>query len=317
MKVVYIFTSSPEGCYLEMLLLSVYSLREHDPGREVDLVLDQDTFELLEEKRIPLLEDVKMIPVSTPPAFDGLKKSRYLKTGLRRIVEGDFLYLDIDTLICGPLGEIETIRAEIAAVSNENGPLTVHPQKLQQQSQLAGFGEQKNTPGFNGGVLFVRESEFTFRFFDIWRERWLQSVNRGVLFDQPALWQANLDTGCLIFELSGEWNCQICSSVGPHYFKKAKIIHYYGSLYSFPKDFILPHLKPTGEMDDVAISIARKPQKDGFGIYHPSHVEVLKLLFSHLLYRLTDCPSAFRLLQHLSPRLSRLVSWVLNRFPRR
>ena len=317
MKVVYILTSTPEDCYLELFLLSLRSLRQHDPGREVNLILDLDTYERLAEKRILLLEDVKMIPVSIPPAFDGIKKSRYLKTGLRRIIEGDFLYLDIDTLICEPLGEIETIRAEIAAVSNENGPLTVHPQKLQQQSQLAGFGEQKDTPGFNGGVLFVRESEFTFRFFDIWRERWLQAVNRGVPFDQPALWQANLNTGCAIHELAGEWNCQIITKVGPHYFNSAKVIHYYGSLDSPFIKFILPHIKHTGEMDDVAISIAQDPKKNGLGIYVLKHAENLKLFSAHLYFGLVACPTAYRFVLNLSHFLSKPVIWILNRIPKR
>lgn len=317
MKVVYILTSTPEDFYLEMFLLSLCSLRQHDPGREINLVLDLDSYERLQEERIPLLEDVKMIPVSIPPAFDSIKKSRYLKTILRHIIEGDFLYLDIDTLICGPLAEIEQIHAEIAAVSNGNGPLMVHSKESQQRSLLAGFGDQKNVPGFNGGVLFVRDSEFAYRFFDIWRERWLQSVDRGVPFDQPALWQANLDTGCKIHELAGEWNCQIITKVGPHYFNSAKVIHYYGSLDSPFIKFILPHIKHMGEMDDVAISIAQDPKKDGFGIYFLKHAGILKLFSAHLYFRFVGCPPAYKFILDLYTCLTKPVFWILNRIPKR
>lgn len=298
-KVVYVLVSGEEDLFYEMFLLSAHSLKVHDPGREIEVVMDPETYGRVLAKEEPVLDGVKLTQAEIPPEYDGLQKSRYLKTRLRSLVDGDFLYIDTDTVICAPLADIEGTQADLAAVSNENGLSVTNSKKLVEQCQRAGFPNLTKAPFYNGGVLFVRDSDVSRRFYDCWHKRWLQSQGNGVPFDQPALCQANLDSGFPIRRLSGKWNCQICTTVGLHYFKEAAVIHYYGSISWVPSSIILPHVKQTGGIDSVADKIARDPKEPGAKFYHPSHFGKLKLLFSHLLYRLTRHPRAFVFFQNL------------------
>jgi cellulose synthase/poly-beta-1,6-N-acetylglucosamine synthase-like glycosyltransferase len=43
-KIVYVLTSNEKDLLLEQLLLSLYSLKYHNPTADVYLVVDQDTF---------------------------------------------------------------------------------------------------------------------------------------------------------------------------------------------------------------------------------------------------------------------------------
>ena len=312
-KVVYVLACGPEDCYFEQFLLSLHSLKSHDPGCEVEVVLDPESYGEVLRWDEPLLEGIRLTQAAVPPGYDGLRKSRYLKTRLRSLVDGDYLYIDTDTLISAPLADIDGVDADLAAVSNENGLPRLTGGKLLAQCIQAGFPNLKNAPFYNGGVFFVRDSDVSRRFYDCWHKRWLQSLENGVPYDQPALCQANLDTGRPIRELSGGWNCQICSAVGPHYFKDAKVIHYYGSVSWLPENIILPHVKKTGELDPVADEIARDPKGRGIAYYHPSHFGKLKLLFSHLLFRLTKCPPAFLFIQNLAILLGRPAAWIRKR----
>ncbi len=308
-KAVYVLVSREEDLFYEMFLLSLHSLRVHDPGREVEVVLDPETYARIVVKDDPVLRGVRFTETAIPPDLDGLQKSRYLKTRLRSLVDGDYLYIDTDTIVCAPLSDIEGTQAELAAVSNENGLSVANSKKLVGQCRRAGFTDLAKAPFYNGGVLFVRDSDVSRRFYDRWHGRWLQSLENGVPYDQPALCQANLDTGCPIRELHGKWNCQIGTSVGLHYFKEAVILHYYGSISWVPGKIILPHVKQPGGIDAEADRIARDPKGLGAGFYHPSHFGKLKMLFSHFLFRLTKHPRTFVFFQNLFYILGQPFSW--------
>lgn len=316
-KVVYALVFEEKSCFYEMFLLSLHSLRLREPDRQVEVVLDTDSYDRILEKKEPLLESVKLTRVAVPSSYDGTGKSRYLKTGLRSIVDGDFLYIDNDTIVCDSIADIDNFDADIAAVANENGPLTVKSKSLEEQCLKAGFRGLDRAPFYNGGVFLVRDTGISREFFGTWRRRWAQSLDNGVAFDQPALCQANLDLGCPLCELPGEWNCQICSVVGPHYLKKAKILHYYGSISVFSKEIINPHIKQTSGIDAFAEEFARNPREGGFERYHPTHIGKLKSLASDLLSHFTGRPVLFRLLEKAAFGLARPTTLLVGNISRR
>lgn len=310
-KVVYILVSNDEDSFYEMFLLSLASLRAHDLGREVILVLDTSTKDRLTSKREPLLDGVIIKEVEVPSVYDVTQRSRYLKTKLRDIIDGDFLYLDVDTVICDSFDEIDSIEADLAAVADDNGAVKVKNRLAEDRSVKAGFGKLKDAPFYNGGVFLVRESEDARRLFNSWHERWLQSLKNGVSFDQPALCQANLDVGCPIKELPGEWNCQVCSAVGPYYFKKAKVIHYYASYGSFKDAVFISRIKHMGRIDSVSAAFANAPKSDGIGIYHQSYKGHLRYLSSWILHGLVTMPFFYRLSRDFLFFISKPLSWML------
>ena len=100
-KIVYVLVSQESDFYYEMLLLSLHSLRLYHSREdtEVVVVMDQDTHTRLQEMRATLLKEITPLPVDVPSDYSIKQRSRYLKTNLRELLRGDFLYLDTDTVL--------------------------------------------------------------------------------------------------------------------------------------------------------------------------------------------------------------------------
>ena len=250
--------------------------------------------------------------MEVPSIYDLTQRSRYLKTRLRDIVDGDFLYLDVDTIICDSLDEIDNVEADLAAVADDNGTVKVKNKLAETNCVKAGFGKMRGAPFYNGGVFLVRDTDPAHRFFDSWHDRWRQSLKNGIALDQPALCQANLDVGLPIKELPGEWNCQVCSAVGPYYFKKAKVIHYYASYGSFKDAVLISRIKNSGGIDSVAAAIAKAPKSQGIGFYHHSYKGHLRYLSSWFLHSLMTMPLFYRIAKESLVFLSKPLSWILG-----
>ena len=90
-KIVYVLVSQESDYYYEMALLSLYSLRLHHPKDVVQIVMDEDTHQRLTAMESPILSSATPIVVSIPERFTVMQRSRYLKTKLTEIIEGDLL----------------------------------------------------------------------------------------------------------------------------------------------------------------------------------------------------------------------------------
>ena len=140
-KIVYVLVSQETDYYYEMLLLSLYSLLLYHPkgDAEVEVVMDEDTHQRLVGKKAEMLNDVTPIVVSIPPEYTVMQRSRYLKTQLRQLVKGDFLFLDCDTLICDRLDDVDNIKANVAMVSDANYILKKCSPYARELCKRAGF----------------------------------------------------------------------------------------------------------------------------------------------------------------------------------
>ena len=295
-KVVYVLCCSVQDTYYEEFLLSYKSLVLHNPGINVEVIMDPDSYEYVLGKRGPLLDDVTMSRVPVPAeAKGGVWKSRFLKTNLRSIVKGDFLYMDTDTLIARPLSDIDDVEADVAAVISGNGQAGFVNRMDRYYVKLAGLDEFKG-PYFNGGVFLCRDTEASHAFFKAWHSRWLRQVNGGgPCIDQPALFKTNLEAGRIIRELPGEWNVQTAWDESACIFSKARIIHYFALEHLFSKRFVIPHIKDAGGvLDDAAVELAANPLKPGLMAYRVNSLKGIFLMpYSRLLYSLRKCPRLF------------------------
>ena len=106
MKYVYVLTSNETDFYAEQAVVSIYSLKKFNSGCFVVLVVDSSTNENLINGRelVKNLVD-EVIVIDIPPLFSNHQKSRFLKTSLRDIISGDFIFIDTDTIILGSLDE--------------------------------------------------------------------------------------------------------------------------------------------------------------------------------------------------------------------
>lgn len=264
-KIVYVLTSNGNDSYTAMLCLSLHTLRTYNRAADVLVVMDDATRQALEEYDSPILKAARAVVVAIPAEYDRMQRSRYLKTSLRDILEGDFLYLDVDTLIADRLDEIDQIQYEIALVADRNLPLDYGiASETMKRIQKIGLWNLVHTPTFNGGVMFVRDTLKAHSFFKAWHKNWNASIQKGVSQDQPALWAANEEQDLPIQELPGCWNFQYKPYEADkyrHFMADSKILHYYTVLNKGRiLTFLLNRVQNHGNVDALSAAIVHFPR---------------------------------------------------------
>jgi lipopolysaccharide biosynthesis glycosyltransferase len=122
-KIVYIVVSNDSDIYLEQSLLSMYSLRIHNPDTEIILIVDDLTDATIKGQRSNILKYItSKVVVDINEKYNSLQRSRILKTSMRKYVEGSFLYIDNDTIITSSLVEIDNFSYDIGAVKELHLP---------------------------------------------------------------------------------------------------------------------------------------------------------------------------------------------------
>lgn len=229
-KIVYVIVSCEKDAYLEEAFISVYSLRKWNPNSIVEIVIDSKTDESLKGNRSAILNYIdKKIVVPFEDCWTNLEKSRLLKTNLRNIVEGDYLFIDTDTVITGDLSEIDNCEYDIACVPDKHVPIGQHSFRanIDFGAMMVGWNVKEELNYFNSGVVFVRDNDFTHKFWSRWNELWKEHRSQ-MKSDQPSFARTNEEFGYPIQELDGTWNCQVVEN-GLKYLQEAKIIHYFAS----------------------------------------------------------------------------------------
>ena len=232
-KIVYVLTSSEKDFLLEQLLLSLYSLRYYNPNAEVYLVVDQDTLVSINGARNTVREYLtNIIAIKAPEEYNNMLRSRWLKTSLREYIEGDYLFIDSDTIITDSLEECDDWNFDIASVIDRHIPVDsnhqYHDYICDRAKDTGWTFTQADALYFNSGVMFVKDNKKTHSFYKEWHKYWMQGVEKNVYQDQPTLGKVNKEFGYLIHELNGIWNCQIMAN-GIKYLAHSKIVHYFNA----------------------------------------------------------------------------------------
>lgn len=231
-KAIYVVTSQGKDHYLEQFIISAYSLRLHNPDMPIILVTDEYTQSLINKSRPEIHQYVsELVAVEIPPKFDQMQKSRYIKTSLRKIVSGDYLFIDSDTVITSNLSDVERFDFHIGAVLDRHVPLHKHTgfSGIQKYAKLVNWEIPFDGSYFNSGIMYVKDNEKAHKLYEEWHRIWNDTLfNKGISIDQPALAKANANLGYPIIEIDGTYNCQIIEN-GLKYLYNAKIIHYYAS----------------------------------------------------------------------------------------
>ncbi len=244
-KIVYVVVSSQSDFYLEQAWASVWSLKYYNPDAHVTFVVDDKT-EISIKNETGRSNVLKLIDELLSFSFDdnisGKERSRILKTTLRERVKGDFLFIDTDTIITGPLDEVDNFSCHIGMVYDLHCNLSDYPFTdliKREASYLYDVKLGNNTNLYNSGVIFVRDNQITRDFFNRWHENWKKTKLLTDFRDQPSLLKTCDETPNIVEPLSGIYNCQIIISIA--YLYKAKIIHFYNN--AWRKSDISPFLK--------------------------------------------------------------------------
>lgn len=234
-KIVYSIISDSSDIFLEQLLVSVYSLRMHNPQAYVTVVMDGNTKESLIGGRDEYTKYVdETMVVDVPAEYSKKMRSRYIKTRLRRFITGDYLFIDSDTVITCSLESIDEIiksDADVFMVLDEHKKYSKANSPYRDKLRMIGWDHayKSNQPYYNSGVIIIKDNGTAREFSDSWYNNWRFETSKGLVFDQPALFYTLATNDSIkVCELSGEWNCQInrdCS----RFISDSKIIHYFNS----------------------------------------------------------------------------------------
>lgn len=233
-KIVYVVASSDEDIYMEQAIISAWSARYYNPDCQIEMVCDQDTYSTLNSgiraQYKTLFNDIHVREFQ--PEQSLMERSRWLKTTLREIIDGDYLYLDTDTVVCANLSYVDDFRFDIGMVLDCNCEFSqtlVYEWVVPTMKKIYGIDVSREKYYFNSGVSFVRDCRLTRDFYNLWNEHWVYSLRHfGKMKDQQPLMKTNIDMGYEITELSGNLNCLVAESI--HYLHTAHIVHFVNCL---------------------------------------------------------------------------------------
>lgn len=235
-KIVYDIVCSVNDLYYEQLLASVWTLKHYNPMAYVVLLTDEASSQAIEAKGYKetheLIDKIKTVEIDRK--LTNKEKSRWIKTNLRKLLTGDFLFIDADTIISGPLDALDSFEGDVCGVFDNHchsakiceydifRRMYVEPlQRIFKTSYLT------STDMINSGVLLVRDTPSAHLLFERWHDNWEKSRKQGECRDQLALLETCQELGNPIIELPGEYNCQIRFSI--QYLCKCKILHTFAS----------------------------------------------------------------------------------------
>jgi hypothetical protein len=209
-KFCYVLTTTGHDLFADMTYASAAFLRHAYPEGEIVCLCDAQSHHALAEARHPLLELIdRSQAVATPNGPAGFR-NRFVKTQMRLILEGDFVYFDSDTLVVDRIDEILSCPAPLAGVPDPaavDDPSGVDPYG---QTVFETMGWQMPSGAYiNGGVLLMRDCEPTRRFARLWHEKWKDWSRRGRHTDQQSLNSALADSGIEYGVLENRFNAQV------------------------------------------------------------------------------------------------------------
>ena len=133
LQIVYVLVSSEEDYYLEELWTSLFSLRLFHPTVSVKVLADAPTAKRILQKKTLAEMITEIVTVSVPEQYSPKQRSRQIKTTIREVIQGDYLFIDTDTVITKTLDGITNFEGDILAVPDGHLPLSnacSHPLRL-------------------------------------------------------------------------------------------------------------------------------------------------------------------------------------------
>lgn len=230
-QIVYVLVANEKNLYLEELWVSLWSLRRFHPEALVRVLVDVDTNDYINKHKelLSLISEVIVVP--TPKEYNAKQRSRQIKTTIRDVIEGDFIFIDTDTVVCKPLDSlidsIELSKYSIWAVPDGHLPLKecLFP-PTDQMRRIFNDDCSDSLYWFNSGVMYVADTPIAHDFYKAWNKNWEYSCfEKNNSQDQPALLKTNKEFDYIIGELPGIYNAQIALSL--KYFADAAILHWW------------------------------------------------------------------------------------------
>ncbi len=318
-KLLYVVVSSEKDVYLEQTYVSMFSAKRAMKDCHIALLIDSCTESTLtgnREKMAALADETVVVDLDA--SLSAHHRSRLLKTGARRHIAGDYLFIDTDTIIVQDLTEIDDITASIAACLDSHTYLTDNPYRRKILSNVASLGLDISDEKiyFNSGVVLVKDNKATHEFYDKWQRIYIEGLKQNVTMDQPSFHVANHEMDKMMAILPDTWNCEL--KHGTKFLDSAKIVHYLCTNVSKAGDrqvFLLnekdvfDRIKQTGEIPQEVRQCIDNPLS-GLNpittLVAGLDTEILQSFGYQALKRLYSSPERFKRTEKLLQRFARL-----------
>lgn len=329
-KIVYALISDDKSIYAEQAWCSIWSLKHFTPEAHVTIVTDSATNENIQNSyRQEILSLVdELIIADLPQDTSNAYRSRWIKTRLRQLVSGDFLFVDTDTIVTSSIAAIDNCTNNIAMVLDLHCPLPRHPHRqvlVERQKKYFHYNyDIANAPNYyNSGVIYCKDTDQAYNFYDAWHEAWKQSsaMRKGLPIDQLPLMKVLWDHPNMVSELGGEYNCQVLCSI--QYFNRAKIIHFFNSPWLgqpvskfFTKEFYRGIQRARGLNEDFEQEILHC--KDSFTspsfVIGADAIQQLADANDFFNYEWLKIYRRFPMFGHISDGMANIAAWVKKKF---
>lgn len=233
-RAVFAITCAGDDIYHAMTRIAVGSLRITNPDIIITVACDHPTYRILAGLKSPLIDQIDdLLPVETPPGPPSFR-NRFVKTSLRQLISGPFLFLDSDILVRGDLTPLACLDCDFAAARNHSTDVPTRQINNDNLADLQNLGWQfREDVYLNGGVLYFAETPTAHALSREWHRRWLWHYKAtGKHYDQPALNATVFSHRPGITVLADIYNAQFPFSPGVAL--GAVIWHYYSSYDSGP-----------------------------------------------------------------------------------
>ena len=261
--VCFVVTAKHLGLYGDMAAVAALSVRRLHPRTRIILVTDDSTAHVIDRCSHALRNIVNEIVVQPTGTHDPGVSSRYLRTILRQLIKGDYLYLDSDVVAVRPLDRGWPKRAGLAMARDRNRrgitPLAL-PGIEKLRAKLA--WEFRMDRYLNAGVMFVRDTPAVHAFYTEWHRRWNQTLSLGMWQDQFSLNSASTTGIATIAILPNRDNWVTHSTAMLR--GRARIFHFFANTHGdeIPDNTLLGHLigrfQRDGALDEVTIACAAR-----------------------------------------------------------
>jgi hypothetical protein len=249
-KYVYVVCSTQDDHFAEIAAVSILSLRLASAHARVTVLTDRATASLDSPGVAALHNAADDFIAVDCPGSNAIARSRFLKTSMRSLLSGPFLYLDSDTIIMKSPDAVWNIAADIAASPNlgVNGKPYLCADETPETCALLGWrlGSRRY---LNAGVIYFADNNAARAVGEQYHSSWLEfqrvvgkpndqlAFNHAVDLAQPRL---------VILPCS--FNAQI--TMNPMALRGAVIVHF------FTGDF-------ENSLETIAHSAAKRLKRDG------------------------------------------------------
>src|ERR1700722_11943949 len=168
--VCYVLSTNGEPYYGDLLAVSAKAVRRLYPDARMTIVTDERSLDFARPLADRLAASVRS---AGPYRGDVRARSRFAKTQVRDLIDGDFLYLDADTLPVARFDELFACEAPLAAARDRNRTNAAGTFPADRVDDFRRMGWPHPTPFYvNSGVVFWRDSPAARELGRLWPANW-------------------------------------------------------------------------------------------------------------------------------------------------